>query len=300
MNRRLKTALAFYGLESTDTKLLQNYDNFVYRVKVERVYSLKIYSPAISYQRLISTVEWLAALRRDTDLLVPKPIPNNQGNLISQLEDRYCVLFEWLDGEPVSRSMSPEVARRIGEIMAKLHLHAANYCPNNYHGDRFDYNYFFGTASWWQTKAKERLQDNYASLIPAIEIAKSLVSSIGESSEQFGMIHSDLHFSNVIRNKEQYAVIDFGECGMGYYSMDIAVTESEFEDYDSADELIAAFRVGYQNCYNCFPDRQNIKTFGVLSSLLFLEWVFESENDRVRQDKIRWLPEIIKSMKETV
>lgn len=300
MNRRLKTVLAFYHLGSADTKLLRDYDDLVYQVKAERVYALKIYSPTISYRRLTSTVEWLTALRRDTDLLVPKPVFNKQGNLISQLENRCCVLFEWLEGEPVSRNMSPEVAEKIGEIMAKLHLHAVNYCPNSYTGDRFNYNYFFGSASWWQTKAKERLQNDYKSLIPAIEIAKRLISSIEESPEQFGIIHSDLHFSNVISNEEQYAVIDFGECGMGYYLIDIAVTESEFKDYDSADELISAFKVGYQNCRGYFPDHENIKTFGVISSLLLLEWIFESESDRVWQDKAQWLPEIIKTIKETV
>ena len=297
MDRRLKTALSFYGLD-TDTKLLRNYDNLVYQVKAEQVYALKIYSPTINYQRLISTVEWLSALRRDTDLLVPKPVPNNRGNLISQIEDRYCVLFEWLNGEPVSRSMSSEVARKIGEIIAKLHLHAVNYRPNNYTGDRFDYNYFFGSASWWQAEAKERLQNNYESLIPAIEKAKGLISSMEESPEQFGMIHSDLHFSNVISNKEQYAVIDFGECGMGYYLMDIAVTESEFEDYKSADELIAAFRAGYRD-YRSFPN-YDVETFKVISSLLLLEWIFESESDRVRQDKIRWVPEIVETMTKAI
>ena len=297
MNKRLKTVLAFYGLDA-DTTLLRNYDDLIYQIKAERVYALRICSPTTSHQRLMSIVEWLAALRRDTNLLVPKPVPNKQGNLISQLEDRCCVLFEWLDGEPVSRNMSPQVARQIGEIMAKLHLHAVNYRPNNYSGDRFDYNYFFGSTSWWQAKAKERLQDNYESLIPAIEKAKGLISSMEESPEQFGMIHSDLHFSNVISNKEQYAVIDFGECGMGYYLIDIAVTESEFEDYKSADELIAAFRAGYRD-YRSFPN-YDIETFKVLSSLLLLEWIFESKNDRVRQDKIRWVPEIIKTMKETI
>ena len=299
MNKTLKTALAFYGLDA-DTKLLQNYDDLVYQIKAEQVYALRICSPTTSYQRLMSIVEWLAALRRDTDLLVPKPVPNKQDNLISQLEDRCCVLFEWLDGEPVSRNMSPQVARQIGEIMAKLHLHAVNYRPNNYNGDRFNYDYFFGSASWWRTKAKERLKNDYESLIPAIEKAKRLLSSMEKSPEQFGMIHSDLHFSNVISNEEQYAVIDFAECGMGYYLMDIAVTESEFKDYDSADELISAFKVGYQNCRGYFPDHENIKTFGVISSLLLLEWIFESESDRVWQDKAQWLPEIIKTIKETV
>ena len=45
--------------------------------------------------------------------------------------------------------------------MAKLHLHSSTYRHNDYiidyeAGDRFERDYFFGSNSWWQTKAKER------------------------------------------------------------------------------------------------------------------------------------------------
>ena len=301
MDRILINALAFYGLESAKAKLIRHYDNLVYKVEAEKVYALRI-CPSVVNQKLKGEVDWLTALRRDTNLLVPKPLPNKQGDLISQLENRYCVLFEWLEGEPISSIMSPKVARQVGEIMAQLHLHAANYCLDDRMRDFtncYDRDYFFGSNSWWQTKAKERLPNDYKGMRSGIEKARHLIESLDRSAEQFGIIHSDLHFGNIICDGEKYAVIDFGDCGIGYYLMDIAVTEAEFKDYYNGDLLISAFREGYQDRRGYFPHGEDVRTFEVMSSLLLLEWIFESESDRVREDKAKWIAQIVKTIQET-
>ena len=296
MNLELVKALKVYDLPNASAELLRCYDNSVYKIEVEtRIYALRICSPKTARKQLRAEVAWLSALREDKSLLVPKPVPNKQGDLISYLADRTVVMFEWLPGEPVSQTMSPEVARQIGQMMATLHLHASNYSS-----DRqtvcYDSSYFFGSNSWWQTKARERLADNYQKLVPAIEKVENLMSEMEKSPEQFGMIHSDLHFSNIICDGEKYAIIDFGDCGMGYYAMDITVTEAEFKDYDNAEQLITAFRDGYQNKRGCFPSSEKLEPFGVVGSLLWLEWVFESENQQVREDKAQWLDSVIRTV----
>lgn len=301
MDLELTKALAAWGLESADAKLVRHYDNLVYKAKTEnKTYALRICSPKTTQPQLKAEIDWLIALRRDTNLIVPKPTPNKQGNFISQLDDKYCVLYEWLEGEPVSQTMSSKVARQIGEMMATLHLHAADYSSDRQAVNCYDRHYFFGVNSWWQTKAKERLLDNYEKIIPAIEKAECLINRLSKSSEQFGMIHSDLHFSNIISDREKYAIIDFGDCGMGYYLMDLAVTEAEFKDYGDAKQLITVFRESYQNRRGCSPPSQDIRIFEVMSSLLWLEWIFESKSEQVREDKARWLNPIIQAIRETV
>ena len=306
MNLMLIKILALYDLDAADTKLIRHYDNLIYKIKTENSYALRICSLKTTQRQLKNEINWLIALRQDTNLLVPKPVANKQGNFISQLEDRYCVLFEWLEGEPVSQIMSPEVAKKTGEMMAQLHLHASNYVKYrlntiDYKGvNSFDRDYFFGANSWWQTKAKERLPDDYQSLIPAIEKAKYSIDSLDKSPEQFGIIHSDLHFGNIINNGEDYAIIDFGDCGMGYYLLDIAVTEAEFKDYSNADKLIFIFRKSYHALRGYLPSNEDIRTFEFMSSLLLLEWIFESEREKVREDKAMWLGQIVESIRESV
>ena len=297
MNLDLIKALAFYNLPNADAELIRHYDNSVYKVKTEKTYALRICSPKTTLKRLQAEVDWLTALK-NTNLTVPEPVANKQGDLISHLEDKCCVLFEWLSGEPVSKIMSPRVAKQVGEMMATLHLQASIYSSDRQAAECYDSNYFFGANSWWQTKAKERLADDYEKITPAVEKAEYLINSLSQSRNQFGMIHSDLHFSNIISDGEKYAIIDFGDCGLGYYLMDIAVTEAEFKDYDNAEQLIAAFRESYQNQRGFFPPSRDIEIFEVISSLLWLEWVFKSESQQVREDKAQWLTPIIKKIRD--
>lgn len=289
-------ALAFYELGDVQVELLRDYENLTYRVDAARPYALRICAATADPDHLQAEVNWLATIRAQTDLLTPKPILNREGALISPVQDRLCVLFEWLEGQPVSREMSPSVARQIGVIMAKLHQQAAHYQPEDFAGTWYDYDCFFGPKSWWSTQAPMRLPDDYARMATAIEKIKALLQTVGTSAQHFGMIHSDIHFGNVLRTPDGLAIIDFGDCGMGHYLLDMAVTEAEFQDYDDADSLIERFRDGYRSVTGAVPNGEDIRLFGILASLLFFEWVFESENEQVYQDKSEWLPGMIEEI----
>ena len=294
--RIAKAALVPYGLENATARLIRSYENLVFRVDADRAYVLRICPSGANRQRLLAEICWLAAIRCDTDLLVPKPLPNCHGDLVGQIDDRACVLFEWLAGEPVSKMMSPAIAYCIGEMMARLHQHAESYQPENYSGPKFGYDYFFGDRSWWQRHARARLAREYEGLLPAIERAQALLKHLGESPKYFGMTHTDIHFSNVIYDGDVLALIDFGDCGLGYYLTDIAVTEAEFRDYAEADTLICGFRAGYAAARGHIPSEAQIAIATVMASLLYLEWFFESENREVREDKAPWLPTVIADM----
>ncbi|MGL4608114.1 MAG: phosphotransferase [Trueperaceae bacterium] len=290
--------LKYYGLENATTKLMRDYENLIYRVEANQTYALRLCTPEMDEKILATEVNWLAAIRNETDVLVPKPVLNKEGNFISHAEGRLCVLFEWLEGEPVSKTMSEEVASHVGTMMAELHRQASSYQSEAFAGTTFDEKYFFGRNSWWQTKAKERLAEGFESVVPAIEKTKAIMQRLGTSSQHFGMTHTDIHFGNVIRSGDTFALLDFGSYGLGYYLMDIAVTEAEFEDYPNAGELIGAFRESYKITLGSIPSDDDIRTFGVTSCLLFLEWVFESSNEKVRQDKAMWLPSTIETLRK--
>jgi Ser/Thr protein kinase RdoA (MazF antagonist) len=141
-------ALAAYALENSRFQLVRDFENLIYKVCGDRLYALRICSNNVNQQQLKTEVYWLDAIRGDTDLLVPKPVSNKYGELITHVDNRLYVIFEWLEGEPVSQIMSPAAASRIGEMMASLHRHAEQYQPKNYQGSRFDYDYYFGNDAW--------------------------------------------------------------------------------------------------------------------------------------------------------
>ena len=78
---------------------------------------------------------WTAALRRDTDLEPPEPIPGLDGALVQEVavpevaEPHDCVLFRWIPGVELGERLTPENLRRLGMLAARLHEHAATFRP---------------------------------------------------------------------------------------------------------------------------------------------------------------------------
>src|SRR5687767_2778239 len=87
---------------------------------------------------------WTAALRRDTDIEPPEPVPGLDGALVQEVavpaaielpelpephEPHDCVLFRWIPGVELAQRLTPENVRRLGVLSARLHDHAATFQP---------------------------------------------------------------------------------------------------------------------------------------------------------------------------
>lgn len=296
----VEKALQNYNCINTDaikTKLLRALGNWVVKVEADKNYVLRICQPDKTTQRLIVELEWLQALQQESNLTVPQPVMTRTGEVIIQIADRLCVMFDWIEGEPVSRTMSSNVAVAIALAMAQLHQHALVYSPKKYVGPKYDLNWLCGADSWWQTQARDDVGNQiYCQLVPAIEKAEDVMSRLGEGEEQFGLIHSDLHFANVLKSNEGYAVIDFEGCALGHFLFDLAVTEMEFMDYSNGEMYIRKFRETYSKERGIAINDDNANAFKIAVGVAFLEWVFTDPNPKVRQEKSQWIPETIQRM----
>jgi Ser/Thr protein kinase RdoA (MazF antagonist) len=82
-------------------------------------------------QAMAEELQWLLALRRDTDLVVPEPVPACDGTLIQAIRAPDTsvpwqgVLFHWVAGERRTETLTPPDLERVGTCMARLHQHAA-------------------------------------------------------------------------------------------------------------------------------------------------------------------------------
>ena len=82
-------------------------------------------------QSIAEALQWLLALRRDTDLVVPEPVPACDGTLIQAISDPdtpgpwHGVLLHWGAGECRTATLTPPDLERVGTCMARLHQHAA-------------------------------------------------------------------------------------------------------------------------------------------------------------------------------
>lgn len=93
-------------------------------------YVLRIYRPnKHSIAAIHSELLWLVSLRRETDLVVPEPVPTQDGSLLAIAEavgvpePRYCALFRWLPGRSLKAGLNVRAMEKVGFFLARLHQH---------------------------------------------------------------------------------------------------------------------------------------------------------------------------------
>ncbi|MBW8012167.1 MAG: hypothetical protein FVQ83_13180 [Chloroflexi bacterium] len=116
-------ALASYDLSIVSVKPLQYRLNASFVVEAlpgsdpsydAQAYLLRVNSPAAhSQDEIRSEMQWLQAIREDTDLKVPQPLENKRGELVTSVglpnmaKPRYCVALHWQEGKALYEEFSP-------------------------------------------------------------------------------------------------------------------------------------------------------------------------------------------------
>ncbi len=226
--RQLAVEVArLHGFASERFDLLGHAENTTFRARgPDGDFLLRIHRPGYQTpESIASELEWLAALRRDTQLVVPRPVVTDAGAVLSVgargVEPRSVVAFEWIDGR-FSRRYSVRSMRRLGRFMAELHEHATTFQPS---AD-------FARRHW----AREGMLGGDPSaqlhLLPArhrslfesaTRLAESGVATLEFGATNFGLIHADLHRGNFLMHRGELAAIDFDDCGFGPFLYDLAV-----------------------------------------------------------------------------
>ena len=74
---------------------------------------------------------------------------------------------------------------------------------------------------------------------------RRVMTQLGDGADQIGLIHADLHLGNVLFSRDDARVIDFDDCGFGYWLYDIAVSLWELRHRDDYGQFRAALIEGY-------------------------------------------------------
>ena len=216
-------ALGAYPLVAPELRFVAHGENTTFRVDAMVAggrdrFLLRVHRPARHGRRLDSAaavgseLDWLTALRADTDLSVPEPVRTTNGKLTTVAaspdvpEPRVCSLLRWMDGRVHSSVPRLVHLRRLGSAMARLHNHAGQWCPPpGFARIRWDWETFFGDAmvygginaadAWDLLPADLRRKfDRVASGMQRV------MTQLGDGADQVGLIHADLHLQPVMAN----------------------------------------------------------------------------------------------------
>ena len=108
--------------------------------------------------------------------------------------------LRWMDGRRHAESARPGQLRLLGEAMAKLHHHADKWLPpKDFVRIRWDWETFFGdTMEYGGMNAAKVWELLPASLRRDFEHVAETARHVMADSDDFGLIHADLHLDNAL------------------------------------------------------------------------------------------------------
>lgn len=288
-----------HKLIAIDLKLLRDTDDWIYQLRSHepRKYALKIFRTFKHSEQEISTLgNWLEFASSRVKFHLPVPVRNHQGNFLSYLqlqEKQYAfIVCVWVEGEPVSTIMTRENIEKIGSLTACLHDVSEAYKGTGKGLRRYD-SFWLQQASKILLSGAEKVgfsSEKRKDLVSGLQKIQTSMNGLGYTPRNFGIIHSDLHFSNILLDGENLSVIDFDDAGFGHYLFDIGTTFNEFADYGNRyQSMVESFVQGYQ-FQRALPQdwKQLVKYFQGVAAVAYAEWVFSPENEWVIGQKIEF------------
>jgi Ser/Thr protein kinase RdoA (MazF antagonist) len=307
-----RTALTHYHLNDPRITPLRHEANTTFRVITAggEQYVMRIQRPGQrTLEAIHSEILWLNALRRDTNLAVPEPIPTQEGDFLVTVtvagvpEPRTCVLFRWMAGRFLTDYLKPIHLDRLGRFIGQLHRHTANWqIPAQFVRGRVEsmsgnarqnsrYDPFttptnstphLSEADVTQTVSLVRSlcsTEDVRNVERALDHVQIVLHALGTGADTFGLIHADLHQENHFFHQGQVRAIDFDDCGWGHYLYDLMVPlwATQFSPIYPA--LRLALLNGYRAVQPLSPDHENyLPAFFALRQIQILVWVLESRD----------------------
>lgn len=200
-----------------------------------------------------SELAWLDSLR-ETGIQVPEALVGSNGKRVQTLaldekHSRHVVLFKWIAGEMPTTEVDPRAFAQLGEVTARLHQHSKAWGkPAGFKRIVWDHQTMVGeNGHWgrWQDAPGLHIEDHQL-IEQTLDRVDRILQKYGKSSHRYGLIHADLRLTNLLLHKGETRVIDFDDCGIGWYMHDAAAAISFVEHHPRAQEWVEHWLTGYQ------------------------------------------------------
>ena len=295
-----ETALSQYDLQIAEYHFLNKSDGVTFHINPRQPgneYVLRIHNEVGEYrdedyhrkEMIWSSLAWLEALDRQSDIVVQAPVENRDGDWVSEIADDRserivrCTVLRWVEGEIISGEHTQESAHQVGALMAKMHEHASQWIQPEgfvrplYDGDRFAQ----GLVLLAERTSAEILTPEYkAVLADVVECLQGQMRSLTQDRAVWGPMHGDLGWpENVVFHQGDIRPIDFNGCSVGHYLCDIAKALAY---------VIAPCRASFFTGYNKIrplsaSDRAMVDAFQVGVGLLLLAGWSKNRPEQMRR-----------------
>jgi Ser/Thr protein kinase RdoA (MazF antagonist) len=278
----------YFDINAIEIEQIKAVDTLVFKVKAVtgKCYIAKLYSK--HYEDIIRKIAinrvFLQFVAEHTHLKIQVP-PTPFFPLIKwEKEERFLVLCDYIVGEKPT-FLGEDFMRKMGEMMATLHQAAKKF--NQFFDKKIKVlhidNRLIQRVKPLIINNKDVFNFDNNMLNEAFERINNLYHLVGKTDDNYGLIHSDLHFENVLINADgNLSPIDFDEVAYGHFYLDIAVTLNEIDDLENPALLKAAFWQGYKKVIpvdDIFVTQTT--DFQRIAGCLYLNWLLHEDNKKL-------------------
>jgi Ser/Thr protein kinase RdoA (MazF antagonist) len=283
------TATQNYDLLSgVSVKMINLSENATYKVEAAdgRKWALRVHRDGYhSKTAIASELAWLIDLRQSGVVVTPVPVKGKDGELIQIVghprmpRPRHVVLSEWETGtEPGIGEDLAEPFEILGEVTARMHLHVQEWKrPSWFERHTWDFETSLGEEKphWGRWRDGMGVNAAKAKLFGrTVDLIGRRLASYGKGPDCFGLLHCDLRLANLLIDGKTVKVIDFDDCGFGWFMYDAATPVSFYEHEPQVPDLIESWKKGYRRVRELSKaDEDEIGTFVMLRRLLLVAWI---------------------------
>lgn len=291
-----EAATAHYTLPpGLSVKLINLSENATYKVEARdgQRWALRVHRDGYhSKAAIASELAWLIDLRDSGVVVTPKPLKGRDGEIIQMVghaslpRPRHVVLSAWeTGGEPgIGEDLSAPF-EVLGEVTARMHLHTRRWRrPPWFTRFTWDFETSLGEEKphWGRWRDGMGVDAAKAMMFErTVELIGKRLAAYGKGADRFGLIHCDLRLANLLIDGGDVKVIDFDDCGFGWYMYDAATPVSFYEHEPQVPDLLESWKKGYRRVLDLpKADADEIPTFIMLRRLLLVAWIgSHSETD---------------------
>jgi Ser/Thr protein kinase RdoA (MazF antagonist) len=114
-------------------------------------------------------------------------------------------------------------------------------------------------------------------LAPAVALLRRRLAAFGTGPDRFGLVHADMRAANLLvppSPAREVVLLDFDDCGWGWFLYDLGAALSFVEDSPRVPELVDAWVRGYRaEAALSAAEEAELATFVLLRRLLLVAWL---------------------------
>ena len=243
-----------YNVDHNSINRVGGFENFIYEYKQhdEEVILRFVHSTHRTFEQVLAEIEFIDYLS-DNGANVSTIIKDKDNQIASLIEcgnnDYFTVsAFTKAPGSFIREQRNdPQFNYLFGQAVGKLHKLTKTFTPKHKRYQWYEEDYI--------EMGKRNLPEDLQYLVKIAEEHQELIKSYAMSVDDYGLIHTDLHFGNMFYDNETLTFFDFDDASYKHFISDIAIiiyyqfglsplSDTEIEDKTIA--FLKPFLKGYE------------------------------------------------------